>query len=99
MMPETKNMTIRLPREVYEQLRTEAFEKRSPIATVILDAIRTRHAPSLGRQPCDECGKPSTRTTTPGGFRFCDDCPQPRVRNIASSVRHPLPAPTQEGGQ
>ncbi|MCR6706538.1 MAG: hypothetical protein NVV66_18245 [Cellulomonas sp.] len=27
---------------------------------------------SAGRGPCDQCGAPSTRTTTPGGFRFCD---------------------------
>lgn len=25
------------------------------------------------RRPCDQCGAPSTRTTTPGAIRFCDE--------------------------
>lgn len=28
---------------------------------------------SVGRGPCDQCGAPSTHTTTPGGFRVCDE--------------------------
>lgn len=76
MTVETKNMTIRLPLDVYEDLRVEAFKKRAPIATVIIAAIRDRHSERAAeRRACDylDCAKPSTHTTTPGGFRFCDE--------------------------
>ena len=36
----------------------------------VLAAARAGEAKGL---PCDECGAPSTHTTTPGGFRFCDN--------------------------
>jgi hypothetical protein len=33
-------MTIRLPEDVYEALRREAFERRVPMTTVITEALQ-----------------------------------------------------------
>jgi predicted transcriptional regulator len=32
-------MTIRLPKDLYEKLRREAFERRIPMGTLITDAL------------------------------------------------------------
>ena len=67
-----KAMTLRLPEEVHESLRREAFDRRVPMSEIILDAIEHRRINgSLG---CDVCGNPKVvHVSTPGGFRFCAD--------------------------
>jgi hypothetical protein len=35
-------MTIRLPRELYERLRREAFEKRVSQASIVVDSLAER---------------------------------------------------------
>jgi predicted DNA-binding protein len=35
-------MTIRLPKELYERLRREAFEKRVSQASIIVEAVENR---------------------------------------------------------
>lgn len=35
-------LTLRLPDELHEQLRQEAFEKRTTITALILEALRNR---------------------------------------------------------
>lgn len=41
-----KAMTLRLPDDLHEQLRTEAFEKRTSITALILDALAHREKES-----------------------------------------------------
>ena len=40
--PDVQAITIRLPKDVYENLRREAFDKRTSINALIVDAVRTR---------------------------------------------------------
>lgn len=35
-------ITIRLPEDIYEELRKEAFDKRTSINALIVDAVRAR---------------------------------------------------------
>lgn len=42
MTMETQAMTVRLPQELYERLRREAFEKRVSQNSIIIDAIEKR---------------------------------------------------------
>lgn len=63
-------MTIRLPDETYERLRQDAFDKRTSMNALIIEALKPRVQRGGG---CDQCGKPHTHVTTPGGFRFCDE--------------------------
>ena len=37
-----KAITIRLPEDVYEDLRQEAFDKRTSMNVLIVDAVRAR---------------------------------------------------------
>ncbi|GEA79925.1 hypothetical protein [Cellulomonas uda] len=50
---------------------------RTPVyALTPADAVLTEVAqvePVATRSPCDQCGAPSTYTTTQGGIRFCDE--------------------------
>lgn len=39
-----KPITIRLPEDVYEKLRREAFDKRTSMNALIVEAIRTKEA-------------------------------------------------------
>lgn len=66
----THAMTLRIPDDLYERLRKEAFDKRVSITSLVIGAIE-KAAPgsSLG---CDSCGAPYVMVTTPGGFRFCE---------------------------
>jgi hypothetical protein len=73
----SKAMTLRLPDEVHESIRREAFERRVPMTAIIQEAIEHRRVNStIG---CDVCGKPHTHISTPGGFRFCDEHHHPRI--------------------
>lgn len=38
-MVDSQAMTIRLPKDLYEKLRREAFERRVPMVTLITDAL------------------------------------------------------------
>ncbi len=69
----TKAMTLRLPDELHEALRREAFEYRTSMTEIIVDALRLREVDRAARTGCDVCNRPHTVVTTPGGFRFCDD--------------------------
>lgn len=40
---ETQALTIRLPMDVYEQLRREAFEKRTSQVAIITETLRRRY--------------------------------------------------------
>lgn len=62
---ETQAMTVRLPKELYERLRREAFENRVSQASIVIDAIEKRlgaddgqdcqatHCPPSATQDCD----------------------------------------------
>ena len=41
-MTDTQAITIRLPRDIYENLRRESFETREPMNTVIVGTLRSR---------------------------------------------------------
>lgn len=40
---ETQALTVRLPKEIYEQLRREAFEKRTSQAAIITQELTDRY--------------------------------------------------------
>lgn len=66
----TKAMTLRLPDAAHEMLRTKAFNERTSITALVLDAI----AASWGKPGtlCDErkCWNEPTHIVG-GGFHFC----------------------------
>lgn len=66
----TKSMTLRLPDEAHEMLRTKAFNERTSITALVLDAI----AGAWGKPGtlCDErrCWNEPTRIVG-GGMHFC----------------------------
>lgn len=66
----THAMTLRIPDDLYERLRKEAFEKRISITQLVVTAIE-KSAPGSSTG-CDTCGAPYVQVTTPGGFRFCE---------------------------
>jgi hypothetical protein len=41
-MVDTQTLSIRLPRDLYEELRREAFEARQPMNQIITDGLRMR---------------------------------------------------------
>jgi predicted CopG family antitoxin len=41
---ETQAITVRLPKDVYEQLRREAFDTRESMASIIISALEKRLA-------------------------------------------------------
>ena len=47
----TKAITIRLPEDVYEDLRREAFEKRTSMNALIVDALRAKKKRPGPRSP------------------------------------------------
>ena len=42
--PEVQAITIRLPKDMYEDLRRQAFDERTSINALIVDAVRARQA-------------------------------------------------------
>lgn len=62
-------MTLRLPDEVHERLRRQAFEERTSITALVIAAIEKTapHVPG----GCDQCGAKPARVTTPGAIRLC----------------------------
>lgn len=64
-----KALTLRLPDELHEHLRRQAFEQRTSITAVIIDALEQRPKPGT---LCDQirCWNEPTRVV-PGGFHFC----------------------------
>lgn len=66
----TKAMTLRLPDEIHEALRQQAFNERTSINALVVRAV------SEGRKPgtlCDSVhcwNKPTVITS--GGFHWCD---------------------------
>lgn len=77
----SKVMTLRLPDEMHESLRREAFDRRVSMTSIIQDAIEHRRVNgSLG---CDVCGSPKVvHVSTPGGFRFCAEHWHPRSTDL-----------------
>lgn len=63
-------MTLRLPDDLYERLRTQAFKERKSLTALVVAAIE-KATPGTGLG-CDSCGEPYVYVTTPGGFRFCE---------------------------
>jgi hypothetical protein len=47
---ETQAMTIRMPKELYELLRREAFDKRVSQASIIVEAVAARLGYQGGEQ-------------------------------------------------
>lgn len=78
----TKALTLRLPDEMHEGLRREAFERRLPITTIIQEAIEHRRVNNV--IGCDVCGEPHVHVSTPGGFRFCADHYKPTAPDHAN---------------
>ena len=66
----TKAMTLRLPDDVHEELRQEAFAERTSITALVLSAVRDRRR--RAGSGCDVCGRPHVMVSTPGGIRFCE---------------------------
>lgn len=67
----THTMSLRMPDDVAEDLRVEAFQKRVSVTSLIVSAIENR--PRHTSRGCDVCRRPHTMISTPGGFRFCDE--------------------------
>ena len=65
------SMTLRLPDELHESLRQQAFAERTSITALILAAIGNGR-PKPGTL-CDwrNCVQAPVGITTPGGFHFC----------------------------
>lgn len=68
-LPGRKALTLRLPDQMYESLRRQAFEERTTITALIIDALEQRPKPP---RLCDEnrCWNAPNRVTS-GGFHFC----------------------------
>ncbi len=66
----SKAMTLRMPDALHEALRTQAFQERTSITSLVLDALR-RNVDKPGTL-CDErtCWNKPTRVTG-GGMHFC----------------------------
>lgn len=93
----THAMTLRLPDELYEELRREAFEKRVSLTSLVVAALRLRKPLrdaatrfEDARSGCDSCGRPHVMVSTPGGFRFCQD-------HRTDHRRHEPAEPSSEG--
>lgn len=69
----TVAITLRLPDEMHEALRREAFEQRTSITAIIVGTLRHREEDRIPRTGCDVCNRPHVTVSTPGGFRFCED--------------------------
>ncbi len=69
----SKAMTLRLPDEAHEMLRTKAFNERRSITSLVLDAIT--EAWGKPARLCDNstCWNTPTTVSTPGGFHWCDE--------------------------
>ena len=76
----TKAMTLRLPEELHEALRVEAFTARTSITALIVAALTDRAEDRARATGCDACGRSHVMVSTPGGIRFCDEH-RPRVQN------------------
>lgn len=42
--PEVQAITIRLPKDMYEELRRQAFDQRTSINALIVEAVHAKHA-------------------------------------------------------
>lgn len=56
-MPDTQDFTVRLPPDVYEKLRKDAFDQHTSMNALIIAALRAKHdVPSPARSshvvPC-----------------------------------------------
>lgn len=51
---DTQAITVRLPQDVYEALRLEAFEKHAPQSAIIIEGLEQR----LGLRPKDDRREP-----------------------------------------
>ncbi len=65
----TVALTLRLPDEIHERLRREAFDKRTSVTALIIDALTATKQPTANG--CDVCGEPHVMVSTPGAIRFC----------------------------
>jgi hypothetical protein len=67
-----KAMTLRLPDTAHEMLRTKAFNERTSITSLVLDAIE-----GAWGKPGTTCDKKDCWavpvTVSPGGFHWCDE--------------------------
>lgn len=65
-----KALTLRLPDELHEALRQEAFAERTSVTALIVAALC--EPGRFASSGCDVCGRPHVMVSTPGGIRFCE---------------------------
>jgi hypothetical protein len=82
MSEETRSLTVRLPHEVYANLRRESFENYRPMSKILIEALEQRYAgvpetpPPPRRSVCGECGLPTVEIPTADGPEWVHEEPQ-----------------------